>query len=71
MPSIAAEPSYLYSNRSYWYPQAPVSDYATASIRITVPTTLDCVASGELEPGFPTIVTNSARGTLRIESAPA
>ena len=24
------EPSFLYSNRSYWYPQAPVSDYATA-----------------------------------------
>ena len=29
--SIAAEPSFLYSNRSYWYPQAPVSDYATAT----------------------------------------
>ncbi len=69
--SIAAEPSFLYSNRSYWYPQAPVSDYATAIIRISVPTTLDCVASGELEPGFPTIVANSARGAPRIESAPA
>src|SRR6185436_6257256 len=23
-PTIAAEPSFLYSNRSYWYPQAPV-----------------------------------------------
>jgi Peptidase family M1 domain len=69
--SIAAEPSFLYSNRSYWYPQAPVSDYATAIIRISVPTTLDCVASGELEPGFPTIVANTARGTPRIESAPS
>ena len=28
---IAAEPSYLYSNRSYWYPQATVTDYATAT----------------------------------------
>ena len=27
--------SFLYSNRSYWYPQAPVTDYATATIRIT------------------------------------
>jgi len=53
---VAAEPSILYSNRSFWYPQAPVSDYATASLRITVPSNLDCVASGELEPGFPIIV---------------
>jgi hypothetical protein len=50
---LAAEPSYLYSSRSYWYPQAPVSDYATARIQITVPSTIECVASGELEPGFP------------------
>ena len=53
---IAAEPSMLYSNRSFWYPQAPVSDYATATLRITVPPNLDCVASGELEPGFPVIL---------------
>ncbi|MCU1383931.1 MAG: pepN 3 [Acidobacteria bacterium] len=53
---IAAEPSYLYSSRSFWYPQAPVSDYATARIRISVPPGIDCVASGELEPGFPGIL---------------
>ena len=47
------ERSYLYSSRSYWYPQPPISDYATARIRITVPVTLGCVASGELEPGLP------------------
>jgi hypothetical protein len=56
MPLIVAEPSFLYSNRSYWYPQAPVSDYATATIRISVPMALDCVASGELQPGFPGIL---------------
>ena len=50
---ISAEPSYLYSSRSFWYPQAPVTDYATARIRISVPPALDCVASGELEAGFP------------------
>jgi hypothetical protein len=50
---LAAEPSFLYSSRSYWYPQAPVSDYATARIQITVPSSIECVASGELEPGFP------------------
>jgi hypothetical protein len=50
------EPSYLYSSRSYWYPQAPVSDYATARLHVSVPPGIDCVASGELEPGFPTMV---------------
>ena len=28
---VSAEPSFLYSNRSFWYPQAPVTDYATAT----------------------------------------
>ena len=50
---LQPEASYLYSNRSSWYPQAPVSDYATARITITVPSSIECVASGQLEPGFP------------------
>ena len=28
---LQAEPHYVYSNRSYWYPQSTVTDYATAS----------------------------------------
>jgi len=56
--AFAAEASYLYSSRSFWYPQAPVSDYATARIRVSVPQTIDCVASGELEPGFPTLISS-------------
>ena len=50
------ERSLLYSNRSYWYPQATVTDYATASLRLTVPQNIDCVASGTLDAGFPTSV---------------
>ena len=50
------EASYLYSSRSYWYPQAPVSDYGTARIQVTVPMTIDCVASGELEAGYPAML---------------
>ncbi|MBS1817491.1 MAG: hypothetical protein JSU08_06160 [Acidobacteria bacterium] len=42
-----AEPSFLYSNRSFWYPQSTISDYATAHIRISVPIAYGCVASGE------------------------
>jgi Peptidase family M1 domain len=50
---LQPEASFLYSNRSGWYPQSPVSDYATARITITVPSSIECVASGQLEPGFP------------------
>lgn len=43
---ITLEPRYIYSNRSYWYPQGSVTDFATARIRITVPPEFDVVASG-------------------------
>jgi hypothetical protein len=52
--SVAAtERSYLLSNRAYWYPQGQVTDYATATLRITVPEGFGCVASGELAEGSP------------------
>jgi hypothetical protein len=54
-PELAAEPSYLYSNRSAWYPQATTTDYATATLKISVPTSYECVASGVLQPGWPQI----------------
>jgi hypothetical protein len=44
--SLPAEPRFIYSNRSYWYPQSVVSDYATAILRITVPEPYDVVATG-------------------------
>jgi hypothetical protein len=47
------EPHYLYSNRSYWYAQAPQSDYATATIRFTVPAAYGTVCSGEQVAGSP------------------
>ena len=47
---MSAEPNFLLSNRSFWYPQNTVSDYATASLRITVPVGYTCVASGDLGP---------------------
>lgn len=40
------EPRYVYSNRSYWYPQALVTDYATATIDLSVPAGWGVVASG-------------------------
>ncbi len=45
--SIPNEPHYLLSNRAYWYPQNPVPDYATATLRLSVPDGFTCLASGE------------------------
>ena len=53
---FSSEPSWLYSSRVYWYPQAPVTDYATARLQINVPASLECVASGDLAPGSPTLL---------------
>ena len=43
------EPVMLLSNRSFWYPQNPVPDYATATIRVAVPSGYRAVASGMLQ----------------------
>jgi hypothetical protein len=53
--SSRPEPIYLYGTRSYWYPRAPVFDYATATMRVWVPSDYDCIASGELSPESPTL----------------
>ena len=50
---IPVEPQFLYSNRSYWYPQSMVTDYATSHLRVTVPAEFDVVATGS-ETGPPT-----------------
>jgi hypothetical protein len=36
IPVVPAEPNWLLSNRSTWYPQSPVTDYATATLRVAV-----------------------------------
>ncbi len=54
IPFVPAEPKWLLSNRSYWYPQAQVTDFASARMRITVPAEYGVVASGVLEAGSPT-----------------
>ena len=69
---ITAEPSYLYSNRNAWYPQATTTDYATATLKITVPASYDCVASGVLQPGWPQVAgskeDNSERKTYTFSA---
>lgn len=51
------EANFLYSNQSYWYPQAPITDYATAVMHITVPSPYVCVGSGTQQPKSPMFVT--------------
>ena len=57
---VQPEPDYLYSNRSYWYPQGLVTDYATARMRIVVPADLDVVASG-VQQGAPQLLASQGQ----------
>ena len=52
---ILPEPRWIYSNRSYWYPQSPVTDFATARVRITVPEPFDVIATGIQAGGAETV----------------
>ncbi len=44
---VPVEPQHLFSNRTYWYPQSTVTDYATAKLRITVPADYEVIATGD------------------------
>ena len=52
---MSIEAAYLNSTFPAWYPRPPTIDYATATMRITVPATFDCMASGELAASSPTL----------------
>ena len=54
IPFVPPEPNWLFSNRSQWYPQNQVTDYATSTIRFTVPSEHTVVASGVHASGSPT-----------------
>jgi hypothetical protein len=49
LPFIPAEENWLFSNKSHWYPQNQVTDYATSIVRFTLPADYKVVASG-IEP---------------------
>jgi hypothetical protein len=63
--ALTAEPRLVYSNRSYWYPQAPITDYATGVLHLTVPDRRACIASGTPASGNPVRVTTSRGASLR------
>ena len=60
---VPMEPNFLLSSRAYWYPQNPIVDYATGTLRVIVPEGYGCVASGEPR-GSTAVVT--LRDLLRI-----
>jgi aminopeptidase N len=58
---VQAEPNYAYTVNSYWYPQSQVTDYATATLAITVPQEYQAFASGKF-------VGESLNGTDRLST---
>ncbi|MGH9174552.1 MAG: M1 family metallopeptidase, partial [Vicinamibacterales bacterium] len=62
VPFVPPEPNWLFSNRSNWYPQNQVTDYATGTIRFRVPADYAVVASGVAAPGSPTSESPATQG---------
>ncbi len=60
------EPALLYSNRSYWHAQAPQSDYATATIRLTLPAAYAAVCSGQPAEGSPVTLSSGDAPARRL-----
>jgi hypothetical protein len=65
---IPPEKRTLYTNRSYWYPQSPIPTYATATLRLTVPDGIGCVASGTPAPGNPSRIAENNAETRQLYS---
>ncbi|MCH7747846.1 MAG: hypothetical protein IH939_07090 [Acidobacteria bacterium] len=63
------EPRYVYSNRSYWYPQALFTDYATATLELTVPPGWGVIASGSPLDTNPPVTRSTEDGPRRFSFA--
>ena len=59
---MTAEPRFIYSSRSPWYPQGQSSDYATVDMRLSVPADYQVVASGSLVRTAITPALDTGRG---------
>ncbi len=58
---LQPEPSWIYSNQTYWYPQGTFSDYATAQVRMSVPRGFAAVCTGDQAGGSPLTVRTGNR----------
>ncbi len=62
---VTPEARFMYSNRVAWYPQAPIGDYAPATMRLTVPSEYTVVASGTLTGSTVSPMETEGRGSAR------
>ena len=62
-------PRYVYSSRSYWYPQSLFTDYATATLELTVPPGWGIIASGSPLATNPPIAGSPENGPRRFAFA--
>jgi hypothetical protein len=62
MPTLPVDRNWLLSNRSHWYPQPAVTDYARASLRVAVPAEYGVAASGVGAASEPTILSAGPAG---------
>jgi hypothetical protein len=60
--TIPAQPSYVYTGRSGWYPQGEITDYATATLTLRVPEEYSTIASGTLDDGYPKSIPREGKG---------
>lgn len=60
------EPRYVYSNRSYWYPQASVTDYATATLELLAPPGWGIIGSGNPLETNPPVTRSEEDGPRRF-----
>jgi hypothetical protein len=63
------QPSFLFSSQVSWYPRVSASHYATATLRISVPAGLQCVASGTPDPQSTEAVPATDRAPARTTYA--
>jgi hypothetical protein len=66
LPFIPPEPNWLFSNRAAWYPQGQVTDYATGTVRVTVPDGYGVVASGVQAIDSPTLSSDGSPASARL-----
>jgi hypothetical protein len=59
VPFIPPEENWLFSNKSNWYPQNQVTDYATSRVRFSVPADYKVVASGLESVASPILVSHA------------
>jgi hypothetical protein len=56
---VTPEKKLLYSTQVFWYPQGQVTDYATAALRLRVPSEYQIIASGSLVRSMVTPIENA------------